>query len=287
MPTARAPLRKARVEMDLRRFSAGSVQSLGHYSYAYARPPLREHRHARALEICFLAKGRQTYRVHGEDFHLRGGDVFFTRPNESHGTGGAPEEKGELFWMTIAEPKEAADFLGLPGPMARSLWRSIERMPRRHFRGSGRLKEALDAVTLAYHGASNVRDVVIYHELTGFFLELVRCAQAAVGGATPLAAVRQHMRERLDETLSVADLARMAQLSPSRFKARFKEETGVPPAEYHLRLRMAEAQRRLRTRRQSVTEVAFALGFSSSQYFATVFKRYTGQTPVRWQAAHR
>jgi Bacterial regulatory helix-turn-helix proteins, AraC family len=36
----------------------------------------------------------------------------------------------------------------------------------------------------------------------------------------------------------------------------------------------------LRGGRDSVTDIAFALGFSSSQYFATVFRRFMGCTPV-------
>lgn len=31
--------------------------------------------------------------------------------------------------------------------------------------------------------------------------------------------------------------------------------------------------------RRSITDVAFSLGFSSSQYFATVFKRFTHRSP--------
>jgi hypothetical protein len=43
--------------------------------------------------------------------------------------------------------------------------------------------------------------------------------------------------------------------------------------------RIAVAEKRLALRRDSVTEIALELGFSSSQYFATVFKRFTGMTP--------
>jgi AraC-like DNA-binding protein len=83
----------------------------------------------------------------------------------------------------------------------------------------------------------------------------------------------------LDEPLPLPALAAKAGLSLPRFKASFKEQFGVPPGEYVLRARVAEAVRRLRTTPQPVTRIAFDLGFSSSQYFATVVKRYAGRTP--------
>jgi AraC-like DNA-binding protein len=54
---------------------------------------------------------------------------------------------------------------------------------------------------------------------------------------------------------------------------------GIPPAEYALRLRIAEARRRLVESGATVTQVATDLGFSSSQYFATSFKRLMNMTP--------
>ena len=73
-------------------------------------------------------------------------------------------------------------------------------------------------------------------------------------------------------------LARLVRLSPSRFKVRFLEEVGLPPREYVLRHKLGLAEQRLR-RGESVTSVAHELGFSSSQYFATVFRRFAGHAP--------
>ena len=36
-------------------------------------------------------------------------------------------------------------------------------------------------------------------------------------------------------------------------------------------------------RRRSISEIAFQLAFPSAQYFATVFRRYTGMTPGQYR----
>ena len=73
--------------------------------------------------------------------------------------------------------------------------------------------------------------------------------------------------------------ARAIHLSESRFKARFRREVGLPPGVYILRAKIAAACTELRQPGTRVTELAHRLGFSSSQYFATVFRRFTGLTP--------
>jgi AraC-like DNA-binding protein len=90
-----------------------------------------------------------------------------------------------------------------------------------------------------------------------------------------------YVAEHPDEPLNVPHLARHVGLSPSRFKARFRAEMGLPPREYVLRQKIQTAEAALKRPRTSVTDVAHALGFSSSQYFATVFRRFTGASPTQ------
>ncbi|HEX4141755.1 MAG TPA: AraC family transcriptional regulator, partial [Candidatus Methylacidiphilales bacterium] len=107
--------------------------------------------------------------------------------------------------------------------------------------------------------------------------------EGAHGTASPLLQrVLGYIDVHLGEPVQVRRLAEIARLSESRLKTRFKHEIGVPPAEYWLRQKIERAVTLLPTR--SITRIAYDLGFSSSQYFATVFKRYQLVSPSRHHA---
>lgn len=282
MPTARQPFTRARIVM---RPACGGLRGqlqLGRYNYTSARSGLREHRHRSAIEICVLVKGRQTYRVGGQFHSLRGGDVFVTFPDETHGTGGLPEEKGILYWMVLAMPEKGRPFLGLPDQEGAALVRALRGLGRRHFRGSPKMKEHLDAFTRLFHESGGaIRSCAMRNQAVAFLLEMIACERMpdAAKPARSLAPVLEHIRRNPGEALGIPELARRAGLSEARFKARFKQETGIPPGEFVLRTRIDEARRRLIAGRDPITRIAFDLGFSSSQYFATVFRRFTGKSP--------
>jgi two-component system response regulator YesN len=111
-----------------------------------------------------------------------------------------------------------------------------------------------------------------------------RDARREEGGLSPdIADAVAWMTARLGEPFCVQEVADAVGLHPSRFHERFLAEVGQTPAEWRIRRRVALAQERLRALDASVTEVAFALGFASSQYFATAFKKYTGRTPSEYR----
>jgi transcriptional regulator GlxA family with amidase domain len=86
-----------------------------------------------------------------------------------------------------------------------------------------------------------------------------------------------------DKTLSVEELAAMVYLSTPHFKQKFKESIGIPPAEFMLREKLDHAAKLLVTSEARVTDVAMALGFSTSQHFSVVFKRYFSVSPHEYQ----
>ena len=84
----------------------------------------------------------------------------------------------------------------------------------------------------------------------------------------------------LMEDLSIDMLAENCGLSSSRFKTKFKEELGITPHSYIISLKIDTAKILLKDPKNTVTDVAYQLNFSSSNHFSSVFRKYTGCTPT-------
>ena len=81
-------------------------------------------------------------------------------------------------------------------------------------------------------------------------------------------------------------MSQITGLGRTRLSQLIKERTGDSPIIYLNRLRIRKAQELLRETGQSITEIAFACGFQSSQYFARTFKHLTGgRTPRDYRSS--
>jgi AraC family transcriptional regulator len=104
-------------------------------------------------------------------------------------------------------------------------------------------------------------------------------------GPAILSQMLRHMRERLADDVSLAELAGLAGLSPRQFCRRFQAATGSTPARTLDTMRLDLASDLLAKTRRSVTEIALDCGFSQPQHLATAFKRRFGTTPTEFRAA--
>ncbi|MFL6647001.1 MAG: helix-turn-helix domain-containing protein [Sulfurifustaceae bacterium] len=77
---------------------------------------------------------------------------------------------------------------------------------------------------------------------------------------------------------SIEQLAKLAGLSPSRFRHAFTESLGIPPRPYLLWLRLQKAAGALATG-QTVTEAAYAAGFADAAHLSRTFRRMLGAAP--------
>ena len=271
--------------LDLTAVGFPEVPVFGHYQYCAARPGLATHTHPKTVEICYLERGYQIYRAVGREYHLVGGDVFVTAPGEPHDTAGHPEDRGVLYWLNLRIPKLGGSLLILPAAESALLTGSLCTLPERQFAGRPVLKRIFTSIFDLYDQAENAfRRVALANQLVRCILEVIYCAHRHEGlHCSPLIATMvERVKSCPEADYSLADLAREAGLSLSRFKAKFKAQMGVAPHEFILRCKMDAAKGLLASEGRSVTDTAMHLGFSSSQYFATVFKRFTQQTPVEF-----
>lgn len=91
--------------------------------------------------------------------------------------------------------------------------------------------------------------------------------------------VIHEMRQRLDEPLSLNDMADIANLSPFHFNHVFSDVTGVPPRKFQAALRMQKAKQLLLTTMMSVSDICFEVGYASLGTFTTHFTRWVGVSP--------
>ena len=273
--------------LDFRPLGFRDVAVLGRYQYAKAHSALELHSHGKMVEICYLESGRQTYCVGEEKFHLSGGDLFVTFPYECHGSDRIPQSKGVLYWLLINVPNRNGRLLSLTQAETRTVLDRLLNLPVRQFPGGEGIGRVLRELIGAFERDEDpLRLVKLRNLLLSFLLAVLEASQDAHRRISPeIQAVQRVIAENLDQTLPVRRLAQLAHLSESRFKARFKAEVGMPPADYTMRQRIDRAKHFFRQSDLPVTEIALRLGFSTTQYFATAFKRYTGQTPssYRWQ----
>ncbi len=273
-----------RVEYHEAEIGIPGLVEVGRYRYATAYERMRRQSHPDGLELCFLARGFQTYRVNDALYRLRGGDQYLVFPGEIHDSGGMPEEKGELYWVYVRLQPAGQPLLFLNTEASAELRRALLQLPSRHFAAEAGTRELLEAVVgglRAVRPANALDRLAVAGKVVAFLLATIRSSQGNRHAAPSprmqrcVNYIETHPAERLD----VPQLAKLVQLSPSRFKTRFRAEVGLPPREYVLRHKLAVAETMLAAPGARVTEVAHALRFASSQYFATVFRRFFGCSP--------
>ncbi len=91
------------------------------------------------------------------------------------------------------------------------------------------------------------------------------------------------VEERADDSLKIADLARLVDLGVRQFSESFREALGTTPHRYVVGRQIERAKCMLSTK-LPMAEIAVACGFSSQQHFVSVFRKIEGITPGRYRA---
>lgn len=94
--------------------------------------------------------------------------------------------------------------------------------------------------------------------------------------------VRQAMayiHEHYSEQLTRQEISQKVNISEDYLTYCFRQELGITPIKYLRRYRIKQAKLLLKASQNSITEIAFAVGFSDSSYFSRIFHRETGYSP--------
>ena len=220
------------------------------------------------------------------------GDLFLLGPDLPHIFQNTAIETGGGARALVVQFRQ--DFAG-PGLFALPELKPVRRLLQAAHRGlviGEPLRSRLRATMEGIHGAPGGKRVCLLLEALVDLAGAIRWTKPlASAGYDPasvptegrMADVLACIQEGLAEELTIADLARLAGLSPNAFSRWFRQQTGRTCIDLINSLRIREAVRLLDETSASVTEVCFSCGFGNLAHFHAEFLRRIGCPPGRYR----
>jgi AraC family transcriptional regulator, 4-hydroxyphenylacetate 3-monooxygenase operon regulatory protein len=294
-----ALVRKDYPGMPLRRSDVPGVLSVGCWdAVGNQKWGLDWHRNE-GIELTLLETGSMPFAVGGKAHLLKPGSLTITRPWQPHRVGDPHIGPGRLHWLIldvgIRQPHQTwkwPRWFILTREDVRDLTRLLSHNERPVWPATPDVVACFQRITRAV--TANRRGSAIsmlsayINELFALVLDLLRKQKAPLdpGLTTSRRTVEMFLKELHDSPEQQAEvwpLERMAQrcgMGTTHFGNLCKRITNMTPVEYLNYCRVETASALLvGAPDRSITDVAFACGFQSSQYFATVFRRLKGVSP--------
>lgn len=247
-----------------------------------ASAPLSEHYHKNRLEFVTIINGHQQYSVNGHTYHLFGQDVFTTFPDEPHGNNNSHQAVCEFIWFQIDMTK-CSNFLGLSPPLSDILYQKLSCYKKRTNK-VGNSELLLLMQSFDYFCSEDPAWKLLGHSLfLSFLTRLTLTENISQDISCDIQKAIDFIKENITEYINFSSISEVCNLSVSRLKTKFKEQMGITPREYINSLKVEYAKNMLLDENYNITDVAFDLNFSSSNYFSSVFKQFTGFTPSQYR----
>lgn len=254
-----------------------ALRAVGQSRQMVARDGLGPHSEP-YIEIHLILDGSVHWWVEGEQHFLPPGTVYITKPGELHGGVRNLVQPCSLTWLQI-------DSAALDD---RQLAAELARLSVRQWSGAQQLVGYVHAILNECRRPQPDSRRLVAANLHLFLAHLLR--QSTLNSGQPpypsrFADLLSFIDDRLGDPqpLSIEELCRYANLSRSRLFQLFDQHVGQSPISYVVSHKIETAKIRLLQSDVTVTQLALELGFSTSQHFATVFKRITGTTPTQFR----
>lgn len=129
---------------------------------------------------------------------------------------------------------------------------------------------------------------VLYRKAITSFAELIRSVRIEEGKENYLLRKAiSYIHDNIEKSISAAQIAEDLNISVGHLSRIFNSSMKMKISDYVNRQKTAIAESLLIDTDSTIIEIAEHLSFSSQSHFQTVFKRYTGMTPLRYRSAYR
>lgn len=119
--------------------------------------------------------------------------------------------------------------------------------------------------------------------LEKLLIELARAIENKERPRVSLSKSINYINNYYNTQIKIPDLAKMDGHSMTRYNLHFKEQMGMPPTKYIIKLRMNMATELMESSNLSIYQIGEMCGYEDYNFFAKVFKQYTGLSPKKYR----
>lgn len=225
--------------------------------------------------VHYVRSGRGVFRIHGTDYAVHAGEVFFIPPNISTYYEADREDPWDYQWMGIFGSGLDAVYAAA-GLTDRTPVRAVSpAVPRilDDLLHKGERAHPCGAVAAAYA-----------------FLEAL-CADRPLPHTgedkTHVERAEEYIRQSLYKKVTVTDVAAYLNIDRSYLTALFKTYRGMPTQQFILQTKMEAACGYLLATDYDVARIARSVGYEDVFVFSHAFKTYCGQSPTAWRKQNK
>ena len=246
-------------------------------------------------EMVYVDMGEIIAITETKSMHLKGEQVIFRAPGEMHAHHSDMRSANNLLVISFSSRSPAMAFFETNRVF--TLDKTAKTVLSLFVREA---KNALGAIPARFedHSALNFSkesfgaSQLMHLHFTEFLLKLIRNTQSPKENCDPLRLdnginkierIITYMHEHIYEPLSLDALCNRFFVRKSQLSTLFKEYTGQSPIHYFASLKINEAKKLLRNNELTVSQIAYALGFSDIYTFSRAFKKTTGFSPTAYK----
>lgn len=231
-----------------------------------------------------VESGAGTFRTEYQTYELGEGDCFLIHPGQLVSYRSDGERPWRYRWAAFT------------GSRAEAVVAASRLLPERAVLSAGegtgipgalaRMKEAFATGSDSAHFTSLGCLYLILGEAADRLGEPERPSGADSQVKRTVKQMIHYMSSQLAHPVSIEQMCGSLGYNRAYLSRIFKQETGVAPVTYLLKLRIDRSRRLLRERPElSVEQVAASVGLTDALYFSRQFKRFCGQSPTAYRQA--
>lgn len=242
-------------------------------------------------ELVLVLDGYGTHFTHKNQFQVSRGDLFVINGDLAHGY----KNLDNLVLINILfdlEKLKLPDFDISRSPGFHTLF-TIEPLLRESSRFSSRLKLDQKQIQLVTQLLDNMENELTKREegykflSVSLFMQLIAFLSRTYASKSDsdrsslyqLGETISFIEQNLERNISIKELLEVSHMSESTLSRAFKKITGTSPLDYHLTKKIEKASTLLLQSDNTITMIAYDMGFSDSNYFSRQFKKIKGVTP--------